>query len=460
MQDLTKGSIAGHVTRYATFIFVTMLFQTLYFLVDLYFVGRQGTASVAAVSIAGNLTFVVMALTQSLGVGTTTLVAQAIGARDAKAAEHAMGQSLSLALVAGAVFGVIGFASRRAFATAFAADATTAELAVAYLDWFIPAMVLQFPFIAMASTLRGAGDVRRASLVQVTTVVLNVVLAPTLIAGWGTHHPMGVAGAGLATFIAVTVGTLLLWRVSAHPGGTLQLTRRIEAPDVALWRRLVGIGAPAGGEFLTMAVLLAAIQAILSHLGASAQAGFGVGGRVMQAVFLPGMAVSFALAPIAGQNVGARKAERIRETFRVGLIGACAIMMVATLLVQVASHAMVGAFTSDPEAVVVGADYLRIISWNFVANGVIFACAGMFQAFGNTLPSLMASASRVTLYVVAAFVISRQPGFELRQLWYLSVVSVLLQTVLALVLLRREAARRLEAMSGTRPAEEAAPSLA
>jgi putative MATE family efflux protein len=460
MHDLTKGSIAAHVARYAAFLFFTMLFQTLYFLVDLYFVGRQGTAAVAAVSIAGNLMFVVLAMTQALGVGTTTLVSQAVGGGDVPAAEHAVSQSQSLAMLVGLAFGAVAFGSRRALAAAFAADAVTAALAVQYLDWFIPAMVLQFALVAMVSALRGAGEVRLASIVQMATIALNVALAPVLIAGWGTGRPLGVAGAGLATFVAVAVGALLLVRTFLRPGARLRLRLRSAVPDPGLWRRLVAIGAPAGGEFLTMAVLFAALQAILARMGASAQAGFGVGLRLMQAIFLPAMAVSFALAPIAGQNVGARLVGRIRETFRVGVVGACGVMVVATALVHVNPERMVGGFTRDPAAVAVGAEYLRVVSWNFVANGVIFACGGMFQAIGNTLPSLVASSLRVALFVGAAEVVSRRPGFSLRELWILSVASVVLQMVLVLALLRREAARRFPVLAAAHAESAAAGSVA
>jgi len=443
MHDLTKGSIAGHLTRYASFIFVTMLFQTLYFLVDLYFVGRVGTGAVAAVSIAGNLMFAVLALTQSLGVGTTALVSQAVGAGSRESARSTSAQALGLALAAGLAFGVFAFGTRRAVATAFAADAPTAALTVAYFDWFVPAMALQFPMIAMASTLRGTGDVRRASTAQVLTVLLNVVLAPVLIAGWGTGRPLGVAGAGLASFIAMAAGVLLLLFAMRRGG----IAPRLAAPDLARWRRIVAIGAPAGGEFLTMAVLLGALQSILAQRGPAAQAGFGVGVRVMQAIFLPAMAVSFAVAPIAGQNVGARAAARIRETFRAGLLGASALMAAATVVAQLASQWLVGVFTTDPVAAEVGTDYLRVISWNFVANGVIFVCGGMFQGFGNTLPSLFASSLRVGLYIVAASLLARQAGFPLRELWVMSVVSVLLQMVLVLWLLQREARRRFPEMA-------------
>src|SRR5688572_17516900 len=122
MHDLTQGSITGHVVRYAAFIFVTLLVQTLYFLVDLYFVGHVGSEAIAAVSIAGNLMFLVMAMTTALGVGTTTLVSQAVGAKDLPGAEHAVNQSQALSLAVGLLFGVYAFATRRDFAALFAAD--------------------------------------------------------------------------------------------------------------------------------------------------------------------------------------------------------------------------------------------------------------------------------------------------------------------------------------------------
>ena len=454
MQDLTQGSIPAHIARFAAFIFATMLFQTLYFLVDLYFVGQVGTEAVAAVSIAGNLMFLVMAVTTALGVGTTTLVSQAIGAKDEAGAEHAVNQSQVLSLLVGGAFGLLAFAGRQEFAAAFAADAPTAALVVAYLDWFIPALVLQFAMVAAVSALRGAGDVKFASLVQVATVLINVALAPVLVAGWGTGRPLGVAGAGLATFIAVTVGTVWVLWAFTRPGARLHIHvfdgKAGGGADLALWRRILAIGAPAGGEFLMMSVLLGVLQAILADQGADAQAGFGVGLRLMQAIFLPAMAVAFALAPIAGQNVGARNAARVRECFRVGLIGSGAVMLVATGVAHLAPEALVGAFARDPGAAAVGVEYIRIVSYIFVGNGVIFAAAGMFQAFGNTLPSLIASAARVLVYAVAAVWAAQQPWFELRHLWCLSVVTVALQMLLVLWFLRREMRSRLTAMTQER----------
>ena len=104
---------------------------------------------------------------------------------------------------------------------------------------------------------------------------------------------------------------------------------------------------------------------------------------------------------------------------------------------------MIGIFSSDPEVVAVSDEYLRIVSWNFVASGVVFVTASMFQAMGNTIPSLITSFVRIVVVAVPAFVLAQLPGFELRWIWYLTVVSVTLQLLMALLLLRREYRLRL-----------------
>src|SRR4051812_35628983 len=118
MHDLTTGSVSRHLLKTTGFMLVTMVFQTLYFLIDLYWVGRLGTDAVAAVGIAGNLTFIVLALTQMLGVGTTAVVSHAVGRKDHAAANQLFNQSQILAMVTGALFLVVGMFARWPYAKA------------------------------------------------------------------------------------------------------------------------------------------------------------------------------------------------------------------------------------------------------------------------------------------------------------------------------------------------------
>jgi Na+-driven multidrug efflux pump len=116
-------------------------------------------------------------------------------------------------------------------------------------------------------------------------------------------------------------------------------------------------------------------------------------------------------------------------------------MLVLTLLCQWRPQWLIHGFTQDPAVVAVGADYLRIIAWNFVASGLIFTASGMFQAVGNTLPALLSSATRLLTFAVPALWLSQRGGFTLRDLWHLSVATVTLQMIVSLVLLRMELRR-------------------
>ena len=443
MQDLTTGSIARHLLKTSSFMLVSMVFQTLYVLVDLYWVGRLGTEAVAAVAISGNLTFIVLAATQMLGVGTTTLVAHAAGRKDRERARLVFNQSQVASIVVGGLFFVVAMATRDAYAAGMSADAETRRLAADYLLWFIPAMTLQFGIVAMAAALRGTGNFKPGMNVQVATVVLNMILAPFLIFGWATGRPFGVAGAALATFIAIVVGTAWLVMYFLPADAYLRFVRADLWPQPRLWRDLLKIGMPAGAEFGLMSVYLFIVYSVSRPFGAAAQAGFGIGLRVIQAFFLPVVALAFSVAPVAGQNFGAHLGDRVRQTFTTAVILASVMMLALGAAVQIAPTAMLRPFSSDPQVLQVGTDYMRIVSWSFVGSGIAFVSSSMFQAIGNTVPPLVSSFTRIALVAIPLLFLAPQPGFALRWIWYLSVATVGIQMTMNLLLLRREFRRRL-----------------
>jgi Na+-driven multidrug efflux pump len=284
-------------------------------------------------------------------------------------------------------------------------------------------------------------------------VLVNVILAPVLIVGWGTGKPMGPAGAGLASSIACVVGLLLSAYYFRTHEKYVSIHREQMSVQGSIVGRLLFIGLPVGLEFFLMSVVMAFIYVMIRQFGATAQAGFGVASGVMRIIMLPAMAVAFAAAPIAGQNFGARRPERVRETFRWTAIISAVIMLLLTVLCQFESQTFMHIFTTEEAVVVVGVQMLMISSWNFGANGVIFSCSSMFQAFGNTWPTIMSSAVRLTVFLAPAFWLSKQPGFQLIHVWYVSVASMFIQMVIALLLLRREFARRLAPLGAGAPGD-------
>jgi putative MATE family efflux protein len=447
VHDFTQGSIPRHIVRMSVPIFAGMIFSTLYFLIDLYFVAQLGGDAVAGVSAAGNLQFIIMAVTQVLSVGTMVLISHAAGRKDAADASLIFHQSLLMAAVCLAGTLLFGFSLANAYAGTLSANEATATAARQYLTTFLPALALQFGIVTMGAALRGTGVAKPTMVVQMLSVLLNAILAPVLIAGWGTGKPLGVMGAGLASTIAALFAVILMFiyfRKLEHFVGfdKKQMVFHLEA-----WKRILKVGLPAGGEFALMFVYMGIIYVIIRDVGAHAQAGFGIGGRVMQALFIPAMSVAFAAAPIAGQNIGAGNIERARRTFFVA-IGIESIVMVAlTATAQFAGEPLVRIFTQEPEVVAVGVGFLGIISINFVAQGIIFTASGMFQAIGNTIPAMISSATRVVTFAIPAWIIHTRAGFELKQVWWLSVATVTLQTFVSVGLLAREYRRKSASMA-------------
>jgi putative MATE family efflux protein len=436
LHDMTRGGVRGHVVRMTTFMLAGFVIQTLYSLVDIYWVGRLGKQAVAAVALSTNLMFVSLALTQSLSVGCVALVSQAAGRKDEDEVQRLFNQAQSLSFFAGVLFLSVCLASLRSYAERLSGDAETAVLAREFLAWFVPALGLQFAMIALAAALRGIGDMKPGLIAQTLSVIANIVLAPFLIFGWVTGKPMGVAGAALSTFIATLGAVVGLSLYLARAGTYLRLRLSLLKPDLATWRKMVAIGLPSGAEFLLMSVTMGFVYVVVKPFGSHAQAGFGIGSRVFQAGIMPAVAMSFGVAAVVGQNFGSRHYDRVREIFREAGKMITVLMIVFIAIAQLFPVALVRPFSHDPRVIEVAADYVRTVSFVYVASGLVMTCAGMFQGIGNTVPSLIASAVRVGVFVGAVFILSHRAGFTLRSIWIVSVASVVLQVGIAMWLLR------------------------
>jgi Na+-driven multidrug efflux pump len=185
------------------------------------------------------------------------------------------------------------------------------------------------------------------------------------------------------------------------------------------------------------------VYAIIRGFGPAAQAGFGIGARVMQAFFLPVVALSFAVSPVVGQNFGGRHADRVRHSVYSAIGIASLMMLVLTLIAFLVPGTLIRFFSRDPRVIAFGSEYLRIVCLNFISAGIVFVTSSIFQGIGNTLPPLFSSMTRLILFALPAMYISRRPGFEIRELWYLSVGSIVFQMCINLLLLRHELRKRL-----------------
>jgi putative MATE family efflux protein len=443
MKDLTQGSIPKHLVVMAFPMMIGMFIQTLYFLVDLYFVGKLGASALAGLSLAANAMFLVFALTQILNVSTASLISHAVGAKDNIDANLTFNQSMMISTVMGLVVCIIGYVGAETYLSTISEDPNTIAAGLTYLRWFIPCMALQFVMVAISAALRGTGIVKPTMLIQILSTLLNMLLSPILISGWGFGYPMGIAGAGFASSLSVIFAVLLLTYYFIT-------TEKYVSVDFSLWqphwqriKKLMLIGLPAGGEFFLMFAYMACIYWLIQPFGADAQAAFGMGTRVMQSLFLPAMAISLVAPAVAGQNFGAQQYDRVRETFAWTAVLTCSIMTIMTLLCMTQAESMLLIISDNKEVLLISTTFLQIICFNYIPSGLVFTCSGMFQALGNTFPALLSTATRLILFIIPAVWLSKQADFSIEQLWTVSVSTVCIQALVSLLLVRREFKKRL-----------------
>src|SRR4051812_22323479 len=292
MRDLTQGAIWRHLVGMALFIGVGLIVNTLYMLIDLYFVSQLGKEAVAGVASAGSAMYIAMSIAQLVGVGSLSLISHAVGRKDQADAQLVFEQALSLGLLIAVIFLVVGYAGGGWAVSQIASDEATAHAARIYLFWFLPALACMFVNAAMGSALRASGVVGIPTMIQSATVVVNAILAPVLVMGFLTGHPMGVAGAGLASTIAALFGMAGFAVMFNRSQKYMHLHSALH-PRWQVWKRIIAIGLPATGEFALIFITTAVAYWAIRRFGPQAQAGYGIGARTMQAGFFPALAGGF-----------------------------------------------------------------------------------------------------------------------------------------------------------------------
>ncbi len=251
-RDLTHDSITLHILAMAVPVAVGLLAQIAYQLVDLYFIARLGAATTAGVSAASNTWFIISALAQVLSTGCVFFIAHAAGRADQAGANVAFNQALSLATITGVAFVALMYCFVPMYMRSVTADPEAVVAGIEFLHWVVPGFALMLPLAALSTGLRCIGIVKLPIAIYVLSVLLNIVLAPILIAGWGTGIALGAMGAGLATTLSLAFCSVALCMAIRRRGYFLNIQPSLMWPRFAQWRRMLALGWPAGGEFALM----------------------------------------------------------------------------------------------------------------------------------------------------------------------------------------------------------------
>ncbi len=383
-QDYTEAPIGRAVILLAVPMVLEMLMESVFAVVDIFFVGRLGANAVATVGITESLMTIVYAVAIGLSIGATATVSRRMGEKDPERAARAAVQSLALgfsvAIVAGVVGAFFGPELLRAMGASDEVVQTGSTFARVMLGMSGTVLML---FLGNA-VFRAAGDAAIAMRVLWFANAINIGLGPCLIFGLGPFPELGVAGAAVATSIGRGSGVIYQWYRLTRGDSRIVIRARHLAPDPRLMAGILRLsGVAMFQNFIATASWMGLIR-ILTGFGSAAVAGNTIGIRIIMFALLPSFGVSNAAATLVGQNLGAGKPERAEAAvWRAGLYNTVCLVAVGLGFLAFAPL-LVGLFSSDPDVIPYGVRCLRIVAGGFLFYGYGMVLTQSFNGAGDT----------------------------------------------------------------------------
>ncbi len=382
--DMTSGPIIPKLAQLAWPLIIGNLLQTVYNVVDMFWVGRVSPEALAAVALMFPLSWMFVSTAMGITAATIALVSQYMGAKEDRQADAVVAQTVLLTLIVSSTLAAIGWLTRHELLRLIGAEGQVFIEALDYIEIIFLALPFTFLFFAFRASLQGAGDTKTAMWLMIISAGINVILDPFLILGWGPFPAMGTRGAAWATFIARGFATAAGIYILLRGGFGVKLYVSDLTPDVSILKKLIRIGYPATFDGWARSFAAVVMAAFVAPFGTAAIAAYGIGVRLMSISWSVAGAVGQATATGVGQNLGSQTPGRARRLTWVATGGTMGILFTAAAICVIFPELMMGIFTDDPEVIDEGVIFLYIIApfWAFFGGTMVLQ--GAFRGAGQT----------------------------------------------------------------------------
>jgi putative MATE family efflux protein len=400
------------------------LLQIGYSIVNMMWVGKMvGADAVGATAVSAPLVFIMLALVNGLTLATTILVSQHYGAKDHASVARVVSNSFALTLFVGIAITILGILSCDLLLRMMDTPAEIFAMASSYLKITILGFVLTYYVNLVVAILRGIGDTVTPLIFQAIGLAINAILDPLMIIGIGPFPRLGLNGAAWASMIALGIAFALALIYLNRKGHVAAINPRRFRLDWGITRKLLQIGLPSAIQQSLVSIGSAFITTFVNGYGASANAAYGAAGRIDAVAFMPAMTMSLSASALAGQNIGARRLERIREVFWWGVLMTSLITIAVSLCAVLLRRPLLSFFVDDPQVLDIGAAYLRIEGASYILFAVMFISNGIINGSGHTLMTMIFTL--VSLWMVRvplSAVLTRTP-LGITGIWIAIVIS-------------------------------------
>jgi len=428
---LVTGDLRSQVMRLAWPTMFAMVLETLFSLIDAFWVGKLGADALAAVSGASFILWTIFSLAQISATGVTALVSRNIGRRDFERAKHSGVQGTILSVFLGLFFGFLGILTMGFLFDIMNLSLGVTKLAGDYLGIYLAGIFLAFVYICLESIFRASGDTRTPMIILGFGLLINAILDPILIFGYFFMPKLGVKGASYATilsyFIALSVAYFILRKRQLLPGLS---SRKWITFDPRCMITIVRVGAPIAITGVSFSMVYIFLTRIISVFGTASLAALGMGHRIEGIAYLASVGFSIAAATLVGQNLGAENPKRAARAAWISTFYGSVAMGIFSLFVVFFAPQIMSLFIKDQEVILMGSQYLYIIACCEVFLAFEVILEGAFSGAGDTVPPMVVSIPITAIRIPVAYFFAIYLDLGVLAIWWVISLSTLIKGII------------------------------
>lgn len=419
-RNLTEGSIVKSLLILGIPMVIANLLQSAYQLIDALWVGQLGKDALAAVSVSFPVTFLAVSLASGFTIAGTTLIAQYTGAKNQKMVNHVAAQTMLMVLVVSIVLSIIGFFVAPLILQGMGVEPQVFDHALGFMRMSFVGLISVFGFSAVQSLLRGVGEVKIPMYIVFGTVLLNLVVDPLFIFGWGIFPPLGVMGAATATVLTQTLALLIGGWYLFGGKNAIHLQWHHFVPDFSFIKRTFFLGLPSSIEMSARSLGMTSMTFLVTTFGTVSIAAYGIGTNVLMLIIIPALGLSMATSTLVGQNIGAHRMDRATEVIRMSVVVSFLLLTIIGALVYFTAPFLAGMFVPGETLTIdVATTFIRIMAWAFGTIGVQMCLIGVFRAAGQMVTAMILTiASQFLIQIPLAWWLSTQTSLGIDGIWW------------------------------------------
>lgn len=422
-------------------IVVSMFIQSMYNLVDSYYIGKINEEAFTAISIAFPIQNIMIGIAVGTGVGMNSLISRYLGEKNFKKSDRIAETGLALAIIYGIILLIISRFLPRPYLSAQTTNENIINYGVDYLQIVMGLSMGVFMQIFLERLLQYTGKSIFTMLTQLTGAILNIILDPIFIFGYFGLPAMGVKGAAIATVIGQIIGALC--GCFFEHKFNKEITIKKPVLDLGIVKRIYAVGVPSMITITIQSFTIYVLNKMLSGISTSAIAALGAYFKIQSFVFMPVFGVNNGLVPIVAYNYGAKNKERILKSVKLAFIVVMAMMVIVSSIIIIFPRELLSIFSASGKMLEIGIPMLRISALSYIFAGISIVGVAVFQAFGNGILALFDSILRqiVVLLPVAYIAIK---FFTVNEIWWGYVIAEFVSLLFVIYFMNTFVRKKLE----------------